>query len=421
MWPASCHPQIMRLSASGTKAKKTSPSRAQVGEVCHPEPIRGGGLEVAADEVRPASRLRVGASGAPRLATPLRADDAVGLHQPLHLAARHLLAGPSQRQPHPPIPVGVVVGRVQLADPGKQPPILDDPRRGLATSALVVRGHRHAQRLRDRLDPEAAAMLIHVPAHVGRSGSSSLAKNTLADVRISFARRSSKFSRRNRLMSSRSWLVGRSGRKSWSASTCRTRLRSVSEWTPRSRATCAIGRPLSSANRTPRSSSSSGDVLDLDTAAKDLLSRGQHPGIDVPASSYVVRVKDRQGRSLKRSARTYEEAKRLKGMLVADIARGTYRALCESPLLADYAREWVATYQGRTSRGLRPATLADYARQLELYVVPDLGRMRLSDIEPRDVRRLAMRLAARGLARNSVRLALAPLKLVLATASMMAS
>src|SRR5207237_493726 len=128
-------------------------------------------------------------------------------------AARHPLAGTPQRLPHPPVAVGVVVGRMQLADSGEQPLVLDRSRRPLSTTPLVVRGHRHAQRLTDRLDPEAATVLVDVAAHFGRSGSSSLAKNTLADLRISFARRSSKFSCRSRLISSRSSLVGRSGLK----------------------------------------------------------------------------------------------------------------------------------------------------------------------------------------------------------------
>src|SRR5712691_8804665 len=52
---------------------------------------------------------------------------------------------------------------------------------------------------------------------------------------------------------------------------------------PRSAATCAIGRSLSSANRTPRSSNSSGYFLGLDMTAEDLLPPGQHPGSEVPA------------------------------------------------------------------------------------------------------------------------------------------
>ena len=75
-----------------------------------------------------------------------------------------------------------------------------------------------------------------------RSRSSSLAKNTLADFKISFARRNSNFSARSRRISSRSCAVGRSGarpiRLDW-----RTFLRSVSEWHTEIAATCAIGRP----------------------------------------------------------------------------------------------------------------------------------------------------------------------------------
>src|SRR5213592_3176082 len=50
---------------------------------------------------------------------------------------------------------------------------------------------------------------------------------------------------------------------------------------PRSAATCAIGRSLSSASRTPRSISSFGYLLGLDMTAENLLSLGQHPGIEV--------------------------------------------------------------------------------------------------------------------------------------------
>ena len=64
------------------------------------------------------------------------------------------------------------------------------------------------QRLADRLDSEALAMLVDAVDHgrVWRSGSAA-AKNAEAVFRISFARRSSKFSRRSRLTSSCSSLV----------------------------------------------------------------------------------------------------------------------------------------------------------------------------------------------------------------------
>jgi hypothetical protein len=211
MWPASCQPTITRLKASSTNAKKTSPSQQRSRRCRRPRAHRGPppGNRVGRD--RPALRQRVRLGRAPALAAPLRALDSVHFHQPLHAAARHLLAGAAERLPHPPIAVSVVVGGVQLADPSEQPLIFDCSRRAATAAPLVVRGHRHAQGRTDRLDPEAAAMFVDVAAHFGRSESSSLAKNTLADFKISFARRSSKFSCRKRLISSRSSLVGRSG------------------------------------------------------------------------------------------------------------------------------------------------------------------------------------------------------------------
>jgi hypothetical protein len=94
-------------------------------------------------------------------------------------------------------------------------------------------------------------------------GSNSPAKNAEAAFKISFARRSSRFSCRSRLISSRSSAVGRSGRRPSFASTCRTYLRNVSGGSPRSAATCAIGRPESNTTRVARSNSSTGYLLAL--------------------------------------------------------------------------------------------------------------------------------------------------------------
>jgi hypothetical protein len=59
---------------------------------------------------------------------------------------------------------------VHLADPAKQPLVLERARRALPGLALVVGGRRHAQGAADRLDPEAATVLLHVAAHFVRSG-----------------------------------------------------------------------------------------------------------------------------------------------------------------------------------------------------------------------------------------------------------
>src|SRR5207253_1758662 len=93
-----------------------------------------------------------------------------------------------------------------------------------------------------------------------------------------------------------------------------------------------------------------------------------------------------------------------------------------------YAPDWYAGYKGRTSRGLREATREAYGRELgldpatsQLFEPPRgavafFGRIRLAEIEPRHLKQYAAQLAARGLAAHTVRLALVPVKLLLATA-----
>jgi hypothetical protein len=62
---------------------------------------------------------------------------------------------------------------------------------------------------------------------------------------------------------------------------------------------------------------------------------------------------------------------------------------------SEYAEQWVDTYTGRTSRGVRPATLADYKRILEREATPFFGQMRLAEIEPQHVKRYAKAVADR--------------------------
>jgi hypothetical protein len=164
---------------------------AQVGEVRQPQLIGSAGAEVAVDQIGRAHRGGVGHRGPPGLAAPLGALDRGLAHQALDAVAPDLVAGPPQRLPRAPVAVGVVVGRMGRADELEQPLVLDAPLRARARGALVVGGRRHAQGPADRLDPEALALLVDERAHFVRSWSSSVAKNTDAALRISFARRSS--------------------------------------------------------------------------------------------------------------------------------------------------------------------------------------------------------------------------------------
>lgn len=95
------------------------------------------------------------------------------------------------------------------------------------------------------------------------------------------------------------------------------------------------------------------------------LERTKTPGIYKRGNRYVVVFRDPLGKQRKRSARTLAEARELKATLTADVRRGEYRALSKVTF-AEYAPEWIRTYAGRTSRGVRDATRDDYRKRLGL-------------------------------------------------------
>jgi integrase-like protein len=158
------------------------------------------------------------------------------------------------------------------------------------------------------------------------------------------------------------------------------------------------------------------------------LERTRVPGIFKRGNRYVVIYRDPTGRQRKRSARTLAEARDLKATLAADVARGEYRTLSKITF-ADYAAGWIDTYQGRTSRGIDESTRADYRKRLEQDAIPFFGRTPLAAIEPRHLKEYLRHLAAprtaaelengrrrRTIAPSTVRLGVAPVRALLATA-----
>ena len=139
------------------------------------------------------------------------------------------------------------------------------------------------------------------------------------------------------------------------------------------------------------------------------------PGVYKRGRFYAVRFVKPDGTKGQRAARTLKEARELRAALNADVHRGEYRELSRTTF-HDYATEWARTYQGRTGRGVRVNTLAEYRRDLELHAIPFFGRRRLTEVEPRDVKRFARHLADAGLAPATVRNVMAPVRALLATA-----
>jgi integrase len=112
---------------------------------------------------------------------------------------------------------------------------------------------------------------------------------------------------------------------------------------------------------------------------------------------------------------TIAEVKAKRAAFETDVARGEWREQSRVTF-GDYMADWIETFEGRTAAGIRTETRAEYKRSLERDALPFFGRMRLPEIEPRDVRRFVATVKARGVAPNTVRLAVAPLRAMMATA-----
>jgi integrase len=140
-----------------------------------------------------------------------------------------------------------------------------------------------------------------------------------------------------------------------------------------------------------------------------------HPGFYRRGDQVRFRFRDQRGRRRWASARTIKAAERKKAELETDVRRGEYRKQ-SSEGFATYARRWIDTYRGRTARGISERTRSDYRLAFEREAIPFFGKMPLGQIEPRDLREYARELEQRGLAPNTVRLAIAPVRALLASA-----
>ena len=117
------------------------------------------------------------------------------------------------------------------------------------------------------------------------------------------------------------------------------------------------------------------------------LKRTRHPGIFKRGSRYAVLYRDAEGRQRQESARTLDEARRIKAGRSAAVASGEFHAASRVKL-RDYALEWVERYQGRGRRGFREGTREDYRRDLRRYILPFFDeklRRRVEQVTPRDV------------------------------------
>jgi integrase len=141
-----------------------------------------------------------------------------------------------------------------------------------------------------------------------------------------------------------------------------------------------------------------------------------HPGFVQRRGLIYFRFRDHRGRRRwGPGSETIEEAIARREEAKVDVRRGDYRQHSQESFTS-YARSWLDTYEGRTSRGITETTRDDYRRRIEQEAIPYFGKMRLSEIAPQDVKGYARKLERRGLAPNTVRLAVAPVRALFATA-----
>ncbi len=103
------------------------------------------------------------------------------------------------------------------------------------------------------------------------------------------------------------------------------------------------------------------------------MEKTRHPGIYKRGARYVV-VYRVDGRQRKESARTLDEARRLKAARMADRDRGEFHDEQSRVKFRDYAEEWIERYQGTGRRGFTEDSRDDYRRDLERYAYPVLRR-----------------------------------------------
>jgi integrase len=140
------------------------------------------------------------------------------------------------------------------------------------------------------------------------------------------------------------------------------------------------------------------------------MEKTRHSGIYRRGSRYVA-VWENKGRQHKQAFRTLAEAQEAKSNRQGGDRRPTTRQSFE-----DYARGWIAGYQGRTKRGFSETSRRDYERALEQYAIPFFKGWRLADIRRPDARRFVRELEGKGLSPASVVKNLVPLKAMFATA-----
>lgn len=124
----------------------------------------------------------------------------------------------------------------------------------------------------------------------------------------------------------------------------------------------------------------------------------------------------RAGTKIRRSFPTHAAAKAWRADATVSLRRGTMVAASRvtvreaAEAFLDGARDGVVLT--RNGRRYKPSVVRTYRRDLDRYVLPDLGALRLSDVRRRDVQALVDRLVGSGLSGSKVRNVVTPVQAI---------
>jgi integrase len=125
---------------------------------------------------------------------------------------------------------------------------------------------------------------------------------------------------------------------------------------------------------------------------------------------YVIMWRHR-GRQHKETCRTFNEAREKKSLRDSVDSKPVERTR-----FGDYFPEWIEAYAGRTQRGFSETTRPEYRRTIENFALPRWKTLKLSEIEPKDVRELFMTMRNEGKSTSLIRKTRASLSTLFATA-----
>jgi len=125
---------------------------------------------------------------------------------------------------------------------------------------------------------------------------------------------------------------------------------------------------------------------------------------------YVI-VWRHRGRQHKETCRTFNEAREKKSLRDSVDSKPIERTS-----FGDYFPQWIESYAGRTQRGFSETTRPEYRRTIENFALPRWKTLKLSEIEPKDVRELLMAMRNEGKSTSMIRKTRASLSTLFATA-----